>query len=232
MNASTLSIPSHDGQAFDAYLSLPPTGQGPGLMILQEIWGVNEHIRAVADQYAMDGYVVLAPDVFWRQQPRVDLGYDEAGSQQARNFMMNLDAPNAVRDLQATAKALRSRAEVNGKVGAVGYCMGGRLAYAVAATGAIDAAVCYYGGRIQDNLGVAPSIEVPILFHYAEQDPHIPLSAVDAVKAAFAGRSNAQFHLYPGADHGFNCWGRPMYHQRTAALARGRTLQWLAENMG
>jgi len=232
MNATYVSIPSHDGKAFDAYLSLPPTGRGPGLVLLQEIWGVNEHIRAVADQYAMDGYVVMAPDVFWRQQPRVDLGYDEEGSKQARNFMMNLDAPNTVLDLQAAAHALRARPEVDGKVGAVGYCMGGRLAYAVAATGAIDAAVCYYGGRIQDNLGVAPQITVPILFHYAERDQHIPMSAVDEVKAAFAGRSNAEFHVYPGADHGFNCWGRPMYQQRTAALARGRTLQWLAENLG
>jgi carboxymethylenebutenolidase len=146
--------------------------------------------------------------------------------------MVNLDASNTVLDLQATANALRARPEVDGNVGAVGYCMGGRLAFALAATGALDAAVCYYGGRIQENLAVAPAITVPILFHYAERDQHIPLTAVDEVKAAFAGRSNAQFHVYPGADHGFNCWGRPMYHQRTAALARGRTLQWLAENMG
>ena len=232
MHASYVSIPSHDGQSFEAYLSLPPKGQGPALVLLQEIWGVNEHIRAVADHYAMDGYVVMAPDVFWRQQPRVDLGYDEEGSKQARHFMTHLDVPNTVRDLQATANALRARPEVNGKVGVVGYCMGGRLAFALAATGAVDAAVCYYGGRIQDNLGVAPSISAPILFHYAELDAHIPMSAVDSVKAAFAGRSNAQFHVYPGADHGFNCWGRPMYQQRSAALARGRTLQWLAENMG
>ena len=232
MHASYVSIPSHDGQSFDAYLSLPPKGQGPGLVILQEIWGVNEHIRAVADQYAMDGYVVMAPDVFWRQQPRVDLGYDEEGSKRARHYMTNLDAPNTLLDLQATANALRARPEVSGKVGAVGYCMGGRLAFALAATGTIDAAVCYYGGRIQDNLSVAPAITGPILFHYAELDAHIPMGAVDSVKAAFAGRSNAQFYVYPGADHGFNCWGRPMYQQHSAALARGRTLQWLAENMG
>ncbi|WP_342618516.1 dienelactone hydrolase family protein [Rhodoferax sp. GW822-FHT02A01] len=231
MNDRTISIASHDGRSFDAYMSLPPTGRGPGLLILQEIWGVNAHIRAVADQYAMDGYVVLAPDVFWRQQPRVDLGYDEEGSKQARNYMMNLDAPNTVLDLQSAAQVLRGLPELDGAVGAVGYCMGGRLAYALAATGAIDAAVCYYGGRIQDNLGIAPSIQVPILFHYAERDAHIPMTAVEAVKAAFAGRSNAEFHVYPGVDHGFNCWGRPMYNQRASALAHGRTLQWLAEKL-
>lgn len=229
MPSRFITISSHDGHAFDAYLSLPPAGRGPGLVLLQEIWGVNAHIRAVADQYALDGYVVLAPDVFWRQQPRVDLGYDAEGSAQARQFMTQLDAPNAVLDLQATAHALRGSGDVQGKVATLGFCMGGRLAYALAATGSIDAAVCYYGGRIQDNLGLAASIAVPMLFHYAENDPHIPLDAVDAVKAAFAGHSQAQFHVYPGADHGFNCWERPAYHQRNAALAHGRTLQWLAE---
>jgi carboxymethylenebutenolidase len=231
MNPSTISILSHDGQAFEAYLSLPPKGVGPGIVLIQEIWGVNEHIRAVADQYAMDGYVVLAPDVFWRQQPRVDLQYTEADTQLAYQYMQNLDEPNAVRDLVAAAQALRARPEVTGRIGSLGFCMGGRLSFALAATGAIDAAVCYYGGRIQDKLALAPGIEVPILFHHAELDKHIPLSAVDAVQAAFAGRSNAQFHLYADADHGFDCWGRPMYKQRAAALARGRTLQWLAEKL-
>jgi carboxymethylenebutenolidase len=231
MNASTVSIASHDGQRFDAYLSLPPKGVGPGLVIIQEIWGVNEHIRMVADQYALDGYVVLAPDMFWRQKPGVDLQYTEADTQQAYQYMNNLDGPNAVQDLVSTAQALRARPEVNGKIGSVGFCMGGRLSYALAGTGATDAAVCYYGGGIQNNLGVAASIQVPILFHYAELDDHIPATAVSAVQGAFAGRSNAEFHVYPGVGHGFNCWGRPMYNQRAAALARGRTLQWLSEKL-
>jgi carboxymethylenebutenolidase len=232
MNASTLSITSHDGQSFGAYLSLPPKGTGPGLVLIQEIWGVNAHIRAVADQYAMDGYVVLAPDMFWRQKPGVDLQYTEADTKLAYQHMNALDAANAVRDLQATAQALRARAELSGQIAALGFCMGGRLSYALAATGAVDAAVCYYGGGIQNNLGVAGAIAVPILFHYAELDDHIPATAVSAVQDAFAGRSNAQFQVYPGVGHGFNCWGRPLYQQRAAALARGRTLQWLAENLG
>ena len=178
MNTATVSITSHDGQRFDAYLSLPPKGVGPGLIIIQEIWGVNEHIRAVADQYAADGYVVLAPDMFWRQQPRVDLQYTEADTKFAYQYMTNLDGPNAVQDLVSTAKALRARPEVTGQIGSVGFCMVGRLSYALAATGATDAAVCYYGGGIQNNLGLAPSIQVPILFHYAELDDHIPATAV------------------------------------------------------
>lgn len=231
MPSTTISIPSHDGKTFDGYLALPPTGTGPGLVLIQEIWGVNAHIRAVADSYALDGYVVLAPDVFWRQEPGTDLHYDEAGTQKAYALMRGLDGPNAVKDLVATAQTLRARPEVTGKVGVAGYCMGGRLSYQLAATGTVDTAVCYYGGGIQNALDVAPQIRVPILFHYAALDAHIPATAVEAVQAAFAGRSNAKFHLYEGVDHGFNCWGRPMYNQRAAALARGRTLQWLSEHL-
>ena len=231
MNSSTVTLTSHDGQAFGAYLSLPPTGTGPGLVLIQEIWGVNAHIRAVADQYAMDGYVVMAPDVFWRQGAGVDLKYDAADTQEAYRLMRNLDGPNAAADLVTTAQALRQRPERTGKVGALGFCMGGRLAFQLAASGAIDAAVCYYGGGIQNQLDLAPSIQVPLLFHYGERDAHIPPPAVDAVRAAFASHANAQVHVYADADHGFNCWGRPAYHQQAAALARGRTLAWLSEQL-
>jgi carboxymethylenebutenolidase len=232
MPGTMISIPTHDGQQFQGYLALPPTGSGPAVVLIQEIWGVNDHIRAVADAYALDGYVVLAPDVFWRQEPGVNLQYDEAGTQRAYQLMQNLDGPNAVKDLRAAAEVLRQRAETKGKVGVVGYCMGGRLAFELAATGAVDTAVCYYGGRIQERLELAPSIKVPVLFHYAALDAHIPATAVDAVKQAFTGRSHAQFHVYEGVDHGFNCWGRAMYNQRAAALAKGRTLEWLSAHLG
>jgi carboxymethylenebutenolidase len=232
MSGTMISIPTHDGQQFQGYLALPPTGNGPALVLIQEIWGVNDHIRAVADAYALDGYVVLAPDVFWRQEPGVNLQYDEAGTQKAYQLVGNLDGPNAVKDLQSAAQLVRRRPETKGNVGVVGYCMGGRLAFELAATGAVDTAVCYYGGRIQDRLAIAPSIQIPILFHYAALDAHIPATAVDAVKNAFAGRSNAQFHVYDGVDHGFNCWGRAMYNQRAAALAKGRTLEWLSAHLG
>ncbi len=228
MNSTWIPISSHDGKSFDVYLSLPPKGRGPGLVVIQEIWGVNEHIRAVADQYAMDGYVVMAPDIFWRQKPRVDLRYDEPGTAEAYKLMQALDGPNAVSDLGSTVKALRGLDEMTGKVGVLGYCMGGRLAYQAAASAGVDAAVCFYGGGIQNHLALAESIEVPILFHYGALDTHIPSEAVAAVKQAFAGHANARIEVYEGADHGFNCWGRPMYNQRAAATARGRSLEWLA----
>jgi carboxymethylenebutenolidase len=184
-------------------------------MLLQEIFGVNPHIQAVAEQYALAGFVVLAPDLFWRDAYRVELGYVGADHERAYALMRNIQADTVLADLQATLAALRARPEFNGKVGALGYCMGGRLAYTAAAKLPLDVAVAYYGGGIQNQLDLAASVACPMQFHYAEQDTHIPLDAVAAVKAAMAGKP-AEFHVYPGAQHGFNCWARASYHAGSA----------------
>lgn len=228
MNGHWIDIAAHDGGSFGAYVSTPPKGRGPGLVVIQEIWGVNEHIRDVADQYAMDGFMVYAPDVFWRQQPRVDLGYNEIDTPKAFAFMTALDATNAAKDLGATAAALRANSACTGKVASLGFCMGGRLSFVCAADSAVDAAVCYYGGGIHTMLDRAPDIKVPMLLHFAENDGYIPMTAVESVKTAFGDRDNVRIDVYGGVDHGFNCWGRPMYNQRAAALARGRSLSFLA----
>ncbi|MDE2624464.1 MAG: dienelactone hydrolase family protein [Betaproteobacteria bacterium] len=227
-NARWVEIDSPDGGTFGAYLSLPPTGKGPGIVLVQEIFGVNEHIRAVADQFAMDGFVVLAPDVFWRQQPRVELGYDEAGFARGRALKAGLDFGQVVRDLSAAASVLRGRAELTGKVASIGYCMGGLLSYLFAASGSVDAAVCYYGAGIDAHLDRSEHIKCPMLFHFGEQDALIPSAAIKAVSKAFAQKADAWVQTYPGVDHGFNCWARPMYNQTAAALARGRTLEFLS----
>jgi len=216
-----IPIKAEDGQ-YEAYLSLPPAGKGPGLVLFQEIFGVNQHIRAVADQYALDGFVVLAPDVFWRQAPRVELGYAGADMDRARALMTGITPAQLLADIGTTVKALRARGEVSGKVGAFGYCMGGRLAYFAAATAGVDAASCFYGGGIHDNLDKAAGITCPIQFHYGERDKVIPPAAVEKVKAAMAGK-RAEVFLYE-ADHGFNCWERGSYEPRSAALAHARTL--------
>lgn len=218
-------------ESFDAYLALPPAGSGPGLVLFQEIFGVNDHIRAVADQYALDGFVVLAPDVFWRQAPRVELGYDGADRQRALQLMGAAQPEQLVADLKASVAALRARPETQGrKTGAIGYCMGGRLAYLAAALAGVDAAVAYYGGGIHNNLGLAPQVRGPIQFHYAGHDDNIPPTAVASVREAFAGKP-AEVHVYPGSMHGFNCWARASYHAPSAALAHGRSLVFLAENL-
>lgn len=212
---------------FEGYLALPPTGRGPGLVLWQEIFGVNAHIRAVARQYALDGFVVLAPDIFWRQAPRVDLGYDGADRERAFSLMQGYASEQARSDIGAAVQALRQRPEVSGGVGSIGYCMGGRLAYLSAATAGVDAAVAYYGGGIHAQLDLAAGIGCPVQFHYAERDDHIPLDAVERVRQAMQGKQ-AEVHVYPGAQHGFNCWARASYDAASAALAHGRALAFLA----
>jgi carboxymethylenebutenolidase len=211
------------------YLARPPAGHGPGLLLCQEIFGVNAHIRAVAEQYALDGYVVLAPDLFWRAASRVDLGYDGADRQQAFALMQGYGLEDAVADLQASMAFLRGRPGV-GRVGAIGYCMGGRMAYLAASDAGADAAVAYYGGGIHNLLERAARVRCPIQFHYAEHDDHIPLSGVEAVRQAFAP-GTADVHVYAGAHHGFNCWARASHGPHAAALARGRTLEFLAQHL-
>jgi len=214
--------------SFDAYLALPPAGCGPGLLLLQEIFGVNQHIRSVAEQYALDGFVVLAPDVFWQQQRRLEIGYAPQDIQRGRALAMAADKAALQRDLADAAATLRARTEVQGRrIGAIGYCMGGRLAFLAAATAGVDAAVAYYGGGIQDMLDLAPRIACPVQFHYGALDANIPLSAVDKVRAAMAGQP-AEVWVYANADHGFNCWARGSYQAASAALAHGRALQFLA----
>jgi len=231
MNSKWIDIKASDGGSFKGYLSLPPSGKGPGIVLIQEIWGVNKHIRAVADQYAMDGYVVIAPDVFWRMQPMVDLGYGKEESEKAFGFIKQIDFRKATADMVSTVQALRALPECTGKVGSVGFCMGGYLSYMSAAYAGVDAAVCYYGGGIHNQLGEVPKIKCPIMLHYAEKDHFIPMEAVESVKKAFAGSSNARIDVYPGVDHGFNCWERPSYDQTSAALAHGRSLAFLATHL-
>jgi carboxymethylenebutenolidase len=216
---------------FAGYLALPPAGRGPGLVLWQEIFGVNAHIRAVAEQYALDGFVVLAPDAFWRQAQRADLGYEGADRERGFALMQGYGASDALADIAAGVAALRARPEVAGaKVGSLGYCMGGRLAYLSAATAGVDAAVAYYGGGIQGQLDRAAAIACPLQFHYAGHDDHIPPAAVDQVRAALAGKV-AEFHVYAAAMHGFNCWARASYDAPSAALAHGRTLTFLAQHL-
>ena len=228
MQSQWITLESSDGFLCPAWEAVPEGTPRGAVVVLQEIFGVNSHIRAVAEQYALDGFVVLAPDVFWRQAPKVELGYEGDDRQRAFGLMQGYSGADALADIEAAVKALRARPETAGaKVGTFGYCMGGRLAYLAAATAGVDAAVAFYGGGIQGALDRAAAVSCPIQFHYAEHDDHIPPDAVESVRRAFAGRP-AEVHVYPGAMHGFNCWARASYHAPSAALAHGRALAFLA----
>ena len=230
-NASWIDITTDDG-SFGAYLSLPRGGCGPGIVLLQEIFGINQHIRNVADQYAADGYVVLAPDLFWRQGARIELAYDDASWKRAVELMQATDLAKAQSDIAATVSALRALPATSGeKIASIGFCFGGRLSYHTAANGLVDAAVAYYGGGIQNSLERANQIKVPMVLHFGGADSHIPAEAVKAIAERFDDNEQVAIHVYAGAQHGFNCNHRASYHQRAAAQAHGNTLLFLGETL-
>jgi carboxymethylenebutenolidase len=228
---NVIDIAAADGGRFSGYLSLPPAGRGAGLVLIQEIFGVNSHIRAVADDYAQQGYAVLAPDLFWRVQPGIELGYGPDDVKRGLDLRQRISQQQMLSDLEAAATALRGRTECSGKLGAVGYCMGGKLEFALAATPAIDVAISYYGAGTAGLLTLAPRIGIPIQFHYGALDQSIPPHEVDQVRAAFAGRGDVEVQVYAEAGHGFNCDQRDSYHAASAALARSRTLTFLSDHL-
>ncbi|MES2739378.1 MAG: dienelactone hydrolase family protein [Pseudomonadota bacterium] len=225
-----IDLSAADG-SFGAYLALPHTGKGPGIVLLQEIFGVNAHIRSVADQYAADGYVVLVPDLFWRSAPRIELGYDEAGWKKAVELLKASDLTKAQADIAVTVQALRALPELNGKVASLGFCWGGMLSYNTAANGLVDAAIAYYGGGIQEQLDRADEIKIPLQMHFGGQDSHIPNDAVRAIARRFEENQEVEVFIYPEGEHGFNCSHRSSYNQRAAALSHGNSLVFLGEHM-
>lgn len=225
-----VTLTAEDGHQLSAYRALPAGPPRGGLVVVQEIFGVNAHIRGVAEQYALDGFVVLAPDIFWRQAPGVQLGYEGEERNRGIELMKQLKPDELLADIRAAVSTLRDLPETQGqRLAAIGYCLGGRLAYLAAANTEIDAAVAYYGGGIHDQLALSERIQAPMLFHYAENDAGIPLDAVDRVRDVMGSRG--EVHVYPGATHGFNCWDRAAYDPKSAALAHGRTLAFLARHL-
>ena len=225
-----IEIDSADGK-FGAYLAIPHTRKGPGIVLIQEIFGVNEHIRSVAEQYAADGYLVIAPDLFWRSGHRIELGYDEAGWKRAVELMNATDVGKAQKDIELAIDALKAQPGLDGGIASIGYCFGGLLSYHTAANGLVDVAVAYYGGGIQNQLERADEIDVPLLMHFGEEDSHIPLDAVEKIAERFENNDNVEIVIYPEAEHGFNCSHRDSYNQRAAAEAHGNTLIFLGQEL-
>jgi carboxymethylenebutenolidase len=221
-----IEIDSPEGK-FGAYLAIPHTQKGPGIVLIQEIFGVNEHIRSVAEQYAADGYLVIAPDLFWRSGPRIELGYDEAGWKRAVELMNATDVNAAQADVKLAIDALQAQPGLDGGIASIGYCFGGLLSYLTAANGFVDVAIAYYGGGIQNQLDRADEIQVPLLMHFGEADSHISLEAVEKIAERFDTNDNVEIVVYPEAEHGFNCSHRDSYNQRAAVEAHGNTLIFL-----
>ena len=225
-----LSIHAADGSgSFSAYASLPVTGTGPGVLVIQEIFGVNGFIRSVCDYYASLGYLAVAPDLFWRSEPGVQLDpRSEADHKRAFELMGKTDMDKAIVDLIATLGAMRKHEACTGKVGTVGFCLGGRLAYQMATRSDADANVGYYGVGIQDLLNEAKGITRPLMLHMPEDDKYAPPEAQVKIEEGLRGISGVQLFQYPGADHAFARTGGQNYKEDAARLALERTVKMLS----
>lgn len=231
MSAGDIKIATSSGD-FTGYLAKPASGKGPGVVVIQEIFGVNANIRAIADGYAAQGYFALAPDLFWRVEPNVQLT-DKSKAEWDKAFaLMNaFDQDQGVKDIQSAIDTLRTTPGCTGKIGAVGYCLGGRMAYLVAARTNVDAAVGYYGVMIDKNIHEAKNIKVPLVLHVPTADKFVPPEAQAAMKSGLSPYSNITLYFYDGQDHAFARIGGEHYDKTAADLANSRTAAFFKTNL-
>lgn len=225
-----VDLKAADGFTFPAYVAEPAGKPRGAIVVLQEIFGVNSHIRSVADGYAADGFLAVAPSTFHRVQPGVELGYTEGDMGQGfglKTAVETLPSPGVLQDIEAAIKYARTGSN-NGKVGIVGYCWGGLLTWRAACTlDDLSAAVCYYGGGMTSPEESARKPSCPVLAHFGDQDHWIPLATVEAFTAA---HPEVEVHVY-AANHGFNCDQRGSHDAPAAKLARERSLAFFAKHL-
>jgi carboxymethylenebutenolidase len=219
-----IELKTKDGQTISAYKAEPAGKPRGGVVVIQEIWGVNSHIRSVADGYAKDGYVAVAPAIFDRVEKGVTMDqYTQETMGRGFGLMQKVDQDKALLDIQAAV----DEASKGGKVGVVGFCFGGRMAWLAAArVNGISASVPYYGGGIPDLASEKPKI--PVILHFGEKDQHIPMASVQQFQKA---HPDLPVYMYK-ADHGFNCDQRGSYDAAAAKLARERTVEFLRKHVG
>lgn len=224
MSSFEVTIKGKDGD-FMGYLSAPAEG-GPGVIVIQEIFGVNGWLRDVCDMLAENGYMALAPDLFWRIQPGVQLDATiESEFNEALDLYGKFDVDKGVEDIQASIDHLRGREGCNGKVGTTGFCLGGLLTYLSATRTDSNANSGYYGVGIEGLLGEAGKIKAPLILHIAEEDAFVPKEATDQVRAGLEGHEQVKIYSYPGCNHGFARDTDASHYDKAATeLAHGRTL--------
>jgi carboxymethylenebutenolidase len=227
-------IPAHDGGRFSCYLAAPPAPGAPGLVLIQYICGVNRVMRMLADEFAENGMLVAVPDLFWRQQPGVALNNDPANPdpedhKKALSLNAGFDDANGVADLRSTLAWLKARPECSGKAGVLGYCLGGRLAYLMAARSDADCSVGYYGVNINRYLREADQIKNPLLLHIAGRDELCPAEAQREIAQALETNPVTTVHVYAQAGHAFALPGGHNFNAATAQEANRRSLQFLRQ---
>ncbi|HYG28312.1 MAG TPA: dienelactone hydrolase family protein [Caulobacteraceae bacterium] len=228
----TTTISTADGQ-FSAYVARPAASGAPAVVVIQEIFGVNAVMRGIADELAAAGYLAICPDLFWRIEPGIDItDQSEAEWKRAFELYQAFDVEQGVEDIAATIAAVRADPACNGKVGAVGFCLGGLLAFLTATRTDADASAAYYGVGIENFTGEAANLARPLLMHIAEEDQFVPKEAQAKIKSDLAGNEKIEIHSYPGRDHAFARTGGQHYDAGDAAKAQERTLAFLAKSLG
>ena len=226
-----IEIAAADGSGrFDAYLAMPKTSPAGAVVMIQEIFGVNDAMRQLSDWVADMGFIAVSPDLFWRQEPGVKLDPDAGQAQWDRAFalMNGMDQDKAVEDLRAAVTAARKMEGANGKVATMGFCLGGRLAYMMATRSDADANISYYGVGIEGLLGEAGNIKAPLILHIAEKDKFVPPEAQKKILEGLRGHKQVEAHVYPWADHAFSRRGGHSYDARAATIADGRAAELLS----
>ena len=225
---STITIPTKDGQSFTAYIATPAVTPAPVVIMIQEIFGVNADMRAHCDAMAEMGYLAVCPDLFWRPEPGVDItDKTEAEWKKAFDLYNRFDVDMGVEDLRATLHTMRGHAHSTGSVGCVGYCLGGKLAYLMAARSKVDVSVSYYGVGLDDMLAEGKAIKTPLLMHIAEEDKFVSKDAQAKIKSALSSNPAITIHSYPGVNHAFARINGEHFDGPSADLANGRTRDFL-----
>ncbi|MDP3853093.1 dienelactone hydrolase family protein [Phenylobacterium sp.] len=228
----TITIKGEDGD-FAAYLARPAKTNAPAVVVIQEIFGVNAVMRDICDGLAAEGFLAVCPDLFWRIEPGIDItDQSEAEWKRAFELFNAFDVEAGVKDIASTIDQTRGLAQVNGKVGAVGFCLGGLLAFLTAARTDADASVSYYGVGIEGRLAEAEKLSHPLLMHIAEEDQFVPKEAQTLILAGLKNHPQIQIHCYPGRDHAFARVGGEHYDETDARLAGGRTLAFFQQHLG
>ncbi|MBM3534189.1 MAG: NADPH:quinone reductase [Alphaproteobacteria bacterium] len=228
-----VTIAARDGGSFSAYVAKPASGSGPGILVIQEIFGVNKVMREICDGLAAQGYIAVCPDLFWRQEPGIQItDKTEAEWQKAFSLYKGFDEAKGVEDLIATLETVRKMPGCNGRVGTVGFCLGGKLAYLMATRSSADCNVSYYGVGIEGALNEASAITKPYLCHIAAKDKFVPAEAQAKVKEALAKVPVAAVQVYEACDHAFARIGGERYDAAAAKLANGRTAAFFTKNLG
>ena len=226
-----ITVEGRDG-AFGAYIARPKVLPAPAIVVLHEVFGVNADIRKTCDELAEQGFVAVAPDLFWRQEPGVDLSVtSEADWRHGLRLNQAYDRDAGARDVKDAANVAAKRPECAGKVAVLGFCLGGLMTFLTAARYGVDAAVAYHGGDTEKYLGEIDGLHAPLLMHLAEEDEFISKSAQAEIKTALAGKPNATIYSYPDQRHAFARHDGAHYNAAAAALANARTSEFLHQRL-